>query len=111
MALKKLKTLPSGVSGEYWKITHLAIDRASKKVTCIFDLFVSKELSDAGAKPLGVQKKFVLDLTKEEIETDLIENCYIKVKAKAQTMVIPVGGSANSEKVQLDPELASAEDC
>lgn len=111
MALKKLKTLPSGVSGEYWKITHISLDRIVGKATCMFDLFVSKALSDSGAKPLGVQKKFVIDLTKEEIETDLIENCYIKVKAKAQTMVIPVGGSANSEKVQLDPELASAEDC
>jgi hypothetical protein len=52
MALKKLKTLPTGVGGEYWRIPQIGFNAANGCISGKVFLYVDKEKRDAGCAPI-----------------------------------------------------------
>jgi hypothetical protein len=58
MALQKSLALPSGVSGDYWKVTELVIDYLRPAATCQVALYKDATARQAGAAPL-YKKSFV----------------------------------------------------
>lgn len=84
MALKKVKELPSGIQGEYWKIVESKIDRISRMLTVRIALFKDKAASDSGKKHLGLVHLFSGQIAKEEMGGDLTGMGYGIIKAQCQ---------------------------
>lgn len=84
MALKKVKELPSGATGEYWKIISVVADRSKLELTCRIALFKNKEASDAGKPHLGLVHSFTKPITKTESEDNLVEKSYVYIKQQIQ---------------------------
>lgn len=81
MALKKLKTLDSGVTGDYFKITLAQLDKIGRKVMYHMDLFLNE--ANKNSKPLDYRKYFTFDLTTEEMNGNIVAIGYIKIKSIA----------------------------
>lgn len=82
MALKKEKELPSGVSGEYWKIVSVQLDRIKLELTVKIALFKDKAASDIGKQAMGVSHSFSGIITKSQTEGDLVTAGYTMIKAQ-----------------------------
>lgn len=84
MAIQKSKTLPSGVSGNYWKLfsAHLSKPKGVIHVTCILRLFVDEAHSIASPdEPIeGIAIATSFDTTVQEITGNMIALCYAKTK-------------------------------
>lgn len=83
MALKKVKELPSGVSGEYWKVIQVSADRLGLKLSAKIALFKDKAASDAGKQHLGLILSTEKQYTKEQLAGDLTALAYLMFKDKA----------------------------
>lgn len=108
MALKKAKVLPTGVSGEYWKITSATINSDLNRVTYKISLFLDKAHADGGAKSLGIKKSFSFDLDPEELDENLVASGYAKIKNKS--MEENPFLLAHGISQPLDSDLADAEE-
>lgn len=78
MSLKKEKILPSGVSGDYWKITRIDIDRMVLRITYVISLF--KDEAHKNHVPMGLEKTFQFNATKEQIDSNVVALGYEKIK-------------------------------
>lgn len=58
MALKKVKELPTGETGEYWKVTEATPNKMLNKLVCVIRLYKNKQAADEGKKPLGISHMF-----------------------------------------------------
>lgn len=87
MALKKSKTLANGISGDYWRITLVSVNRVNKVVTYELSLYISKAARLAGAHALEMRKIFKFTLTNEELAGDLCAIGYSKILTKSNTPV------------------------
>lgn len=109
MAIQKNKTLRTGVTGNYWKITHESYDRLAGTLSLTISLFLNKSASDAGASPLPCSKTFKVPVTKEEMTEDRTAMGYIKIKEKAAT-VVAVPFALTPSTCLFDADLADGED-
>lgn len=109
MAIKKSKILPSGVVGEYWKITNESYNRLTGECIWILSLFISKDISDAGKEPLKVTKVYKILITEQEAAGDRTALGYAKVKAKAELEINPTPGMLGGPFL-FDIDLANGED-
>jgi len=109
MAIKKSKALPSGISGEYWKITKESYDRIAGRGVWTISLFKDQAASDAGAQPLSCSKNFSLPMSPQELAGNRTAIAYNKIKARAAE-VVPVAFSTTPATCIFDPDLADGED-
>lgn len=110
MAIKKTKTLPSGVTGEYWKIVKETHNRVSDEMTWEIALFLDQAASNAGKKQLNLSKIFKAIVTEEEASGNRTALGYTKIKQQASSMVSPHSGSLNLEPTPFDIDLYNGED-
>ena len=52
MALQKSKTLPSGVTADYWRVTKITLDVVNESALVVLSLYVNKAARDAGMQPV-----------------------------------------------------------
>ena len=106
MALKKTKELPSGVTGEYWKVTGIYVDREKLTLTATISLFKDKAASDAGKSNLGICGTFSKVFTKEELMNDVVPMAYLMVKELANdprpSIFRGINASCNDLKNAID---------
>lgn len=107
MALHKSKTLRWGVTGDYWKINGINVDRATHKVTAMIALHVSSSTKDDPYIP-GTGKTYIFSATKEEMQGNLVALCYSKIKQKANTIIKPA--TLSTPAVYFDEDLKGATD-
>lgn len=92
MALQKSKTLPSGESGDYWRVSDLSFHRSGMRLELVLSLYKSAALAAAGASPLPHSYRFSFVVTNQEIMGNVISMAYTKIKAAAAELVPPVSG-------------------
>lgn len=108
MAIQKSKTLPSGVTGDYWRITIITIDRQRLKIKGQIALFINAAASNEGKTPIGAYKSFEFPLVMEEIAppTNLIAYVYGKIIAAASVVVTKdFAGNDLAVPSTIDPDL------
>lgn len=109
MAIQKAKTLPSGVSGDYWRITTIAIDRQNFIIKAQVGLFKDAAASAANKPHMGLVKTFEFPFTMVEFlaAPNAISFVYSKIIAKAETMITHTfDGTELPEPVAYDQDLA-----
>lgn len=108
MAITKSKTLPSGVSGNYWRILSILFDRQTLKATGTIGLFKDAAASAAGKPHIGLTKTFefkflVTDLT---MPSDIIALVYSKIMTQAEaTVSFDLAGNAITPRA-FDQDIA-----
>lgn len=110
MAIKKQKTLRTGVVGEYWKITKISYDPLIHSLSCVLSLFVNEARSDEGCSPLNFHKNFIFKITSEEASGDLRALGYEMIKNKCATLITPHVGSLDLTPYVYDNDIANGED-
>lgn len=109
MAIEKSKTLLSGVTGNYWRVTSITIDRQNKFCIGRIGLFKDKATSDAGGIPLGAVKSFQFAFTLSELAaaTNIIAFAYSKIVAYAEEEIsYDINGNLLDTPVPRDPDIA-----
>lgn len=111
MAIQKDKLLPSGVTGNYWKITKESYNKTNNECTYEISLFLNKEVSDANGASLGIRKIYNYIATDQELAGDRTALGYVKIKeaAAAQVMRVPFAGGEPTTGT-FDPDLANGLD-
>lgn len=109
MAIEKEKTLKSGVTGNYWRVTTVVIDRQNFKVVGQIALFKDKAASDSGKLPMPLTKTFKFPLVMEEIvpPTNIVAYVYEKIMTAANVPVTKdILGNNLPTPTTVDPDLA-----
>lgn len=107
MALIKTKTLNSGHTGEYWKITSGTPDYQKMTFTYIVKLFKNHTFSKKDPMD-GTTKVFTFHTTKEEFAGDLRAIGYLKIVAKANSIVKPAVPAESKPAIYGDADLKDA---
>lgn len=111
MAIQKSKTLPNGVTGDYWRITQVSIVSTNMTFNVTISLFLSQAAFMAGAKPLTSNKIYRLTFTGPDLVGDIIATTYGKVKAQASaTVTRSITGAILSPPGVYDPDLDGGTD-
>lgn len=105
MAIRKIKNLPNGISGDYWKVTSVSLDKPALKLTCTIALFKDENQT----VPLKMSKTFKFKIEPDQVDGDLVALSYTLIKGRANTMV-KVLFSKNNDLIEADPDLAHGED-
>lgn len=108
MPIQKSKTLPSGVTGDYWRIMTITIDRQRLKIRGQIALFLNAAASNEGRPPIGAHKSFEFPLVLAEIAppTNLIAYMYDKIIAAASVVITTdFLGNPLPEPTTVDPDL------
>lgn len=81
MALNKEISLPNGVISDFWRISHILIDRQSELVSLTFriGLFMSREIAKSGVTPF-VDENFTFQVAEEDLAGDIRALGYSKIK-------------------------------
>lgn len=82
MALQKSKELPSGVSGNYWKIIQPIPDPINLQLSVKVALYKDQETAEAKKQNLGIVHSFVFSVTKEQLLGNLFSLGYTLIKAQ-----------------------------
>lgn len=109
MAIQKEKTLPSGVTGNYWRIQNITVDRQNLKVAGQIALFKDKESSDAGKLPMPLIKTFKFPLIMQDVAppADIIAYMYLKIQEAANVVVTKdILGNDLPQATTVDPDLS-----
>ena len=113
MGIQKEKILNSGVSGNYWRITSVYIDRQNLQITGEIALFKDQACSNAGMQPMPISKRFSFPLIMAEIAppTNLIAYVYNKIKAAASVSITEdVLGNTLAVPTTVDLDLTDGVD-
>lgn len=106
MALKKVKELPSGVQGEYWKIVEAKADKLKLELIVKISLFKDKVASDSGKINLGLSHSFSGKQSKQALSGDLTALGYEMIKEQC----LGNSPSAISGKLMAYNDLKNSED-
>ncbi len=79
MALIQKTTLSSGVTGDYWKITNLEIDKISNFLSVTISCYLNKDTRDKGLNPF-TSKKFILKLSTIDLSKNILDEVYKQIK-------------------------------
>lgn len=113
MAIQKEKTLASGVTGNYWRITQINIDRQNLQIQGTIALFKDAASSAAGQPPIGASKVFQFPFTMAEFAEapNAIAFIYTKIKARAaQTLNYDLAGQPIDPPRYVDEDLVGGTD-
>lgn len=89
MAIQKEKTLSSGVTGNYWRITTITVDSLNMKIVGQISLFKDQTASNAGKSPMAFSKTFRIPLNLPELlaAENIIAYMYEKIQDAADVVV------------------------
>ncbi len=90
MPFQKEKSLPSGVSGNYWAVSRLSFNRAGMSVELVVDLYKD---NTPGLSPLGLSHKFSFTITQPEITGNVIAWAHTKILAYADSDIPNISGN------------------
>jgi len=90
MPFQKEKSLPSGVSGNYWAVSNLSFSRSSMIVELVVSLYKD---NTPGLSHLGLSHKFSFEITPQEITGNLISWAHTKILAYADSDIPNIDGS------------------
>jgi len=115
MAIQKEKTLKSGVSGNYWRITavHVDLKVMAEPFPVTFDvsLFLDAAASAALKNPVYRGKKYTFLFTRAQIISgNILALGYAAIKAKAATLVPNPFDPESEPTIPFDSDLAGGED-
>jgi hypothetical protein len=83
MALIKSTTLPSGITGEYWKLTSFAGKKSAGGATAAATLSLFKDAQHASSEPIGgASLSFKFEFTDQELVGNMPALLYQKIKDK-----------------------------
>lgn len=100
MAIQKTKTLANGVTGNYWKITQVSVDKQSMTATATIALFT--DAAHTNTSPItGTNKQYKMPVTKAQLTGDITAAAYTSIKAQASTF---------TNGKDKDPDLAGGTD-
>ena len=105
MALQKSKILATGVTGDYWKLISISLDRKTLCLSGRLALFLSQAASTAQKEHLGFVKNFSFTIQKEQQFDNLIALMYDLIKDRANEEVVH-----NLFSVPADPDLSNSID-
>lgn len=106
MAIQKDKILPCGVTGNYWKITDISVNKMTNVVTYIIALFLDLAHGHPdGSTSLGLTKQYTFQSTRSDLQGNLTSMGYTLIQAKANSLV-PVIGDPDADPVAFDSDLA-----
>lgn len=88
-AFQKEKSLPSGVSGNYWAVSDMHYSRKSMTVDLVVSLYKD---STPGLAPLGYSKQFSFVITPEELTGNLSVWAHSKILAYANSDIPNMNG-------------------
>lgn len=108
MALQKSKTLASGESGNYWRVSNMRFSRADMSLEIEVALYKDATLAASGSSPLPFSYKFRFTITQQEIVGNLVAMAYTKIKAAVAELHTPISGSG--DPVSYYPDLVGATD-
>lgn len=89
MPFQKEKSLPSGVSGNYWAVSDLRFSRSSMQVELVVSLYKD---NTPGLSPLGLSHKFSFEITPEEITGNVISWAHTKILTYANSDIPNING-------------------
>jgi hypothetical protein len=108
MAIQKTKTLGSGASGNYWKITKCSYNRMSK--VCEWTISLFKDYDHRNSTPLPLHKVFFKTLSPTEAAMDRAALGYTTIAAQAAEMIKPpFTVDPEAALIVRDPDLAGGE--
>ena len=108
MALQKSKTIPSGETGDYWRVSYLTFSRRGMRVEVLLSLYKSAAVAATGAPPLPASYSFSFTVTQTELMGNLVALGYAKIKAIIAELHTPVSGVG--DPVSYYPDLVGAVD-
>lgn len=79
MALQKQIEQDNGVSANYHKIINMTVDNGQKKASISVASYVSKEMRDAGKRPLAIQ-----NISSISCPNGTLAECYVHLKSLAK---------------------------
>lgn len=110
MAIQKEKTLPSGVTGNYWRLTSITLNRQNLTAMAEIALFKDAAASAAGHPPIGGHKTFTFNFTIPALlaATNVISFIYGLIMDKAETPILYnfFTGELLETPTVVDPDLA-----
>lgn len=109
MAIQKEKTLESGVTGNYWRVTTVTIDRQNMKVVGQIALFKDQASSNAGMLPMPCSKTFKFPLVMSEIAppVNIVAYVYGKIQEAADVVITKdILGHDLPTPTTADPDLS-----
>lgn len=81
MALIKQADLPSGIVGDYWKITSVQLDLVRGQMHVVVSLFISAEARQANKAPAWrIDKAFAIPALAQRQSNDIVELAYTALK-------------------------------
>lgn len=95
MALQKEKVLPSGETGNYWRVSELSFKRQGMRVTAVMSLYKTAELAAAGTAPLPHSYSFSFTITQQEIVGNIVALAYTKIMAMVAALHPPISGEGD----------------
>lgn len=108
IALQKAKTLPSGETGDYWRVSYLTFVRKGMKVDLVLALYKSAAVAATGAPPLPASYSFSFPVTQQELMGNIVSTAYTKVKALVAELHKPIIGDGEAKSIY--PDLVGAVD-
>lgn len=108
MALQKAKTLPSGETGDYWRVSYLTFSRRGMKLDIQLSLYKSAAVAATEAPPFPFTYSFSFVITQQEIVGNLVAMAYAKIKAAVAELHTPINGQG--DPVSYYPDLIGAVD-
>lgn len=113
MAIQKTKTLPSGLSGNYWRILNINFDRTTLKAQGKIGLFKDAAASAAGKPHIpGTEKTFVFPFVVSDLAmpSNIIALVYTKIMDIAnQDVTVDLEGNPLESPRKADPDIAGGE--
>lgn len=103
MAIQNSKTLPSGVTGNYWKLTKLHIDLIALVSNFEISLYIDSTHGNDGVSTPIHRKTYVTSITLAQVMAGSIANLYANLLAKANSSVPNIDDSGTHI---FDPDLA-----
>lgn len=96
MALQKEKTLPSGVTGNYWRVSGLRFTRGDMQLDMTISLYKD---GTPGLAPLGAFYTVRVTLSPQDLLGNLVAMAYTKIKDYANSDVPNTDGNGTHKGI------------
>lgn len=102
MAIQKSKTLPSGVTGNYWRLKNAVIDIDRMEVNMVLGLYLDQTHGTNGSASI-MSKHVKLGITQQQLATGSLANAYQRILDQANEDIPGFFGQGTRK---FDPDLA-----